>query len=115
MRQVPVRVEDRLWARPQVLAEARKHPLTADMLAEQFGRLGGTAYQLRRLEARIEGRPMVPLSVLGKLRHEMVRLLDAAAVELPKPRRAYASTLAIFMSIPVVWLGGLKRSRATRW
>ena len=29
---------------------------------------------------------MAPLSVLGQLRHEMVRLLDAAAVELPKPR-----------------------------
>ena len=42
---------------PEVLAEAVKHPLTADVLAEQFGRLGGTAYQLRGLDARIEGRP----------------------------------------------------------
>ena len=29
---------------------------------------------------------MAPLSVLGQLRHEMVRLLDAAAVERPEPR-----------------------------
>ena len=41
---------------------------------------------LRGLEARIEGRPMAPLSVLGQLRHAMIRLLDAAAVELPQPR-----------------------------
>ena len=68
---------------PQPLPEAVKHPLSADMLAEQFGRLGGTPYQLRKLDARIDGRPMIPLSVLGKLRHEMVRLLDAAAGQTP--------------------------------
>ncbi len=70
----------------QELAEARRHPLTAEVLREQFGRLGTSVYELRGLEARIEGRPMAPLSVLGQLRHEMVRLLDAAAVELPQPR-----------------------------
>ena len=70
----------------QELEEARRHPLTAEVLREQFGRLGTSVYELRGLEARIEGRPMVPLSVLGQLRHEMVRLLDAAAVEVPKPR-----------------------------
>jgi putative protease len=62
------------------LAEARRHPLTPEVLAEQLGRLGGTVYELRNLEARIAGRPMAPLSVLGRLRHEMVRQLDAAAV-----------------------------------
>ena len=70
----------------QELEEAQRHPLTAEVLREQFGRLGTSVYELRGLEARIEGRPMAPLSVLGQLRHEMVRLLDAAAVELPKPR-----------------------------
>jgi putative protease len=63
---------------PELLAEARKHALTADMLAEQFGRLGGTQYVLRYLAAKIEGAPMAPLSVLGKLRHELVAQLDAA-------------------------------------
>ena len=70
----------------QELDEAQRHPLTAEVLREQFGRLGTSVYELRGLEARIEGRPMVPLSVLGQLRHEMVRLLDAAAVEVPKQR-----------------------------
>ena len=60
------------------LAEATKHPLSDETLQSQFSRLGGTCYELRRLEARIDGRPMVPLSVLGKLRHEMVQQLDAS-------------------------------------
>jgi putative protease len=66
-------------ASDQPLAEARKHPLTVEVLREQLGRLGGTNYELRRCEGRIEGAPMVPLSVLGKLRHELVHKLDAAA------------------------------------
>ena len=79
---------------PQVLAEAIKHPLTADVLAEQLGRLGGTAYQLRGLEARIEGRPMAPLSVLGQLRHAagrgVGRLARAAAAAADRCRLAPA-------------------------
>lgn len=70
---------------PDVLAEAQKRPLTADMLTEQLGRLGKTPYALRRLEARIDGKPMIPLSVLGKLRHEMVESLDDAAAR-PRSR-----------------------------
>jgi U32 family peptidase len=68
---------------PQPLEDARKHALNAEVLVEQFGRLGGTPYELRKLDARIDGRPMVPLSVLGKLRHEMLRLLEAAAGQTP--------------------------------
>jgi U32 family peptidase len=63
----------------QPLAEATKHPLTVETLEKQFGRLGGTAFQLDRLTAEIEGEPMVPLSVLGQLRHRMVEQLEAAA------------------------------------
>ena len=63
------------------LAEATKHPLTAETIAEQLGRLGKTPFILRRIEARIDGRPMIPLSVLGKLRHEMIEQLQAAAAK----------------------------------
>jgi putative protease len=51
--------------------EAKKHPLTEATLREQLGRLGGTPFELRGLSAEIEGRPMLPLSVLGKLRHRL--------------------------------------------
>jgi putative protease len=71
-------------ASPDPLEEARKHPLTQETLAEQFGRLGGTAYQLRNVVAHIDGQPMLPLSVLGKLRHELVARLDVATALAPR-------------------------------
>lgn len=69
------------------LAVARQHPVTADFLREKLGRLGGTVYELRQLEAEISGGPMVPMSVLGKLRHALVEQLDAAGDALPSARR----------------------------
>ncbi len=62
---------------------ARKHTLSIDTLREQFSRLGGTVYRLGELTAEIEGAPMVPLSVLGLLRRELVKELDAARVTQP--------------------------------
>ncbi|GHT22065.1 hypothetical protein FACS189419_04060 [Planctomycetales bacterium] len=59
-----------------VLEPARKHPLTAETLREQLDRLGDTLYALGKLEAEIEGNPMVPLSVLGKLRRKLVEGLE---------------------------------------
>ncbi|MGO8690006.1 MAG: DUF3656 domain-containing U32 family peptidase [Thermoguttaceae bacterium] len=85
---------------PQVLAEARKHPLTAAVLAEQLGRLGGTAYQLRGLEARIEGRPMAPLSVLGQLRRALVEELDASLARRPPLPTATHSPLPALLTQP---------------
>jgi putative protease len=73
-------------ASPEPLAVAVKHPLTQEILVEQFGRLGGTVYQLRHVTARIEGEPMVPLSVLGKLRRAIVEQLSAAAQSRPLRR-----------------------------
>jgi putative protease len=82
--QITVRVVNRpdfVWILTMdepVLQEALRHPLTAEVLTEQLGRLGGTPYELLNLEAEIIGRPMVPLSVLGQLRHQMVARLDVA-------------------------------------
>ena len=59
-------------ASEEAAVEAKKHPLTEDVLRELLGRLGGTPFELRELTAAIEGRPMLPLSVLGKLRHALV-------------------------------------------
>ncbi len=73
----------------QACEEARKHPLTEETLGEQFGRLGGTPFELRNLTAQIDGRPMLPLSVLGKLRHTLVERLTELS-EMP-PHRAIAA------------------------
>lgn len=57
---------------------ARKHAITEAILQEQFGRLGGSVYQLRQLSAEIAGSPMVPLSILGELRRTLIERLDLA-------------------------------------
>jgi len=65
---------------------ATKHPLTAETLQSQLARLGGTPFELESLTADIIGDPMVPHSVLGKLRHDLVARLEEMVVALP-PRR----------------------------
>lgn len=62
---------------------ARKHPIDLSILQEQFSRLGGTVYKLRNLDAAFEGDPMVPLSVLGRLRHDLVQRIDDARYTRP--------------------------------
>ncbi|HTN77577.1 MAG TPA: DUF3656 domain-containing protein [Pirellulaceae bacterium] len=67
------------------LALANKHALSAETLRDQLGRLGGTAYELRNLTAEIIGSPMMPFSLLGKLRHELIERLDRLT-QTPAPR-----------------------------
>ena len=66
------------------LEAARKHPLDAQTLRTQLGRLGGTVYELGDLQASIKGSPMVPLSVLGKLRRAMIEQLERCVVTSPR-------------------------------
>ena len=63
----------------EVAAEAEKHPLDEATLRAQLGRLGATPFALRSLEAKITGRPMLPLSVLGKIRREMIEKVGQAS------------------------------------
>jgi putative protease len=72
---------------------ARQHPLSQEVLTKQLGRLGGTPFELRCLEAEIVGHPMVPFSVLGKLRHELVRRLEEAVGAVPHRRIAAGNVL----------------------
>lgn len=65
-----------------VVEAARKHPLTLDTLQEQFSRLGGSVYKLNGLQANITGQPMVPLSILGSMRKQLIEALDAARVRV---------------------------------
>ncbi|MCA9236888.1 MAG: U32 family peptidase [Planctomycetales bacterium] len=59
---------------------ARNRPTDATLLREQLARLGGTPYELRTLAAEIVGEPMIPLSVLGQLRKQMIAALDEARI-----------------------------------
>jgi putative protease len=59
------------------LAVAEKQPLTTEKLREQLGRLGGTAFELGKLENLLSGAVMLPVSELNRLRREGVAQLDA--------------------------------------
>ena len=59
-----------------MLGVAESRAADRDLFETQLGRLGGTIYELANLEATIEGRPMVPMSLLNRLRRELVARLD---------------------------------------
>ncbi len=65
--------------------EAAKHPLDERVLREQLGRLGQTPFELRRLTATISGRPMLPFSLLGRLRQDLVAALEKSATSRQVP------------------------------
>lgn len=76
---------------PQPLETARQHVLDENTLREQFSRLGKSPFELASLTAQITGRPMVPLSVLGKLRHELIERMSAV-LELVPNRRIHSGS-----------------------
>jgi len=77
----------------QPLEAARKHPLMLDTLREQLSRLGASPYELGKLTAEITGGPMVPLSVLSKLRQGLIEELLRRSGEPPVRRISIESAL----------------------
>lgn len=72
---------------------ATKHAITVEFLREQLSRLGNTAYELGRLDAEITGGPMIPLSVLSKLRQQLIVKLDELSKEFCPPQLFAGSAL----------------------
>ncbi len=58
------------------LGIARDRALTVELLRDQFGRLGNTAYELGEIELVVHGRPFAPASMLNQLRREAVERLS---------------------------------------
>lgn len=58
------------------LRRAETHGLTVELLREQFGRLGGTAYELGKVTLELQGEPFAPASVLNQVRREAVEALE---------------------------------------
>jgi putative protease len=80
----------------QPCAEAQKHALTEQTLRDQLGRLGGTPFILRNITADIVGRPMLPFSLLGRLRHQLVEQLEQLSIAAPPRTIAADSALSRF-------------------
>ncbi|WP_198402147.1 U32 family peptidase [Paenibacillus crassostreae] len=64
------------------LEAAQKRPMDYALLEEQFGRLGGTVFQLEQLDVELQGDVIVPMRELNSIRRHAVELL---AGERPKP------------------------------
>ncbi|RCX19030.1 putative protease [Fontibacillus phaseoli] len=64
------------------LEVAQKRPMDGALLEEQFGRLGGTVFQLERLDTELHGDVILPMRELNSIRRRAVELL---AGERPKP------------------------------
>jgi putative protease len=77
------------------LAEAKRHPLTRNVLEEQLGRLGGTPFMLSGIEATITGNPMAPFSVLGSLRKKLIAALEDVVMSQPSRQRLKDVTSAV--------------------
>ncbi|MFD3259423.1 DUF3656 domain-containing protein [Paenibacillus lentus] len=85
-----VRVDSEL-----LLETAQKRPMDDALLEEQFGRLGGTLFQLEQLDTALYGDVILPMRELNSIRRRAVELL---AGERPKPpvyvKRADAAAAA---------------------
>jgi U32 family peptidase len=66
------------------LAPALNQPLTTDRLREQLGRLGGTPFALGRLENKLEGPVILPMSELNRLRRDLVSQLEELRARPPR-------------------------------
>lgn len=69
------------------LEEAKKHPLTLEGLREQLDRLGATPFEIGSLEGNLDGKAMVPLSILGKMRRDMVAQLSEKLGEITETEK----------------------------
>jgi U32 family peptidase len=65
------------------LVPAEKRPLTREALEEQLGRLGGTPFKVGRVDSKIAGALMLPVSELNRMRRDLVTELERQRA-LPK-------------------------------
>jgi len=84
---------------PEPLGQAQNRALSFELLQEQLGRLGNTAYQLSRLELDVRGQPFAPTSLLNQLRRQATEQLAKLQsrrqpVTVYEPRAVLAAALA---------------------
>ena len=63
---------------------AQKHPVSVEAIEQQLGRLGNTPYTIGSVDIQIIGEPMIPLSVLGELRKQLVQQVDGLRQGIPE-------------------------------
>lgn len=72
------------------LMQAEKHPLSAETLAAQLGRLGDSSYELGSVNNQLIGACHIAVSALNHLRRALIKQLENAAAI--KPERTIITT-----------------------
>ncbi|MGG4034972.1 DUF3656 domain-containing protein [Paenibacillus cisolokensis] len=65
------------------MEKAAKRPIDEELLKEQFGRLGGTLFQLEELELDLRDGPMLPIRELNRMRREAAEKLTGEREKPP--------------------------------
>ena len=77
-----------------LLQEARNAPLTTERLTEHLGRFGESIYALGDFKNELEGKVILPIAELNRLRRELVSQLDQSRkTERPETERSVAEIL----------------------
>jgi putative protease len=89
------------------LEQAQQRPLTAEVLKNQLGRLGGTPYELGDLTVDLQGEVILPVSELNRIRRALVAQysnieLDQQPLEASPPPRTLDSLFPAPTSEPPV-------------
>ncbi len=69
------------------LEKAEKRPLSPEFLKKQWGKLGGTAYELASLDYQVAEGVLMPMGELNAMRRQMVERLDEVRREEVANRR----------------------------
>ncbi|TDF93455.1 DUF3656 domain-containing U32 family peptidase [Paenibacillus piri] len=79
------------------LVQAEKRPMDEALFAEQFGRLGGTIFELNRLDVQLDGPLIVPMRELNGMRRRAVELLEA---QRQRPRAYVKRSIDVYADTP---------------
>jgi putative protease len=80
-----------------LLVQAEKRPMDEALFLEQFGRLGGTIYELSKLELQLGGELIVPMRELNSIRRKAVELLEE---ERQRPRVYQHRDIEVYGDVP---------------
>ncbi len=81
------------------LAAAANRPLTEASLRDQFGRLGGTVYELASLEVDLSGEAILPVSELNRMRRALVERIEEKRLGAFARRRVTGAAVADLLPV----------------
>jgi U32 family peptidase len=93
---------------------AQKRPLTDETLRAQLGRLGETDLELRKLENKLEGQVIIPVSELNRLRRELAEKIGTPPNKDKEPRHPELVEGSVRPSVVPLRLNALHRDTAPK-